>query len=27
VNEGKLTQDVGGNLGTREVGDAVAGKI
>jgi 3-isopropylmalate dehydrogenase len=27
VNEGKLTQDVGGNLGTREVGDAVVGKI
>ena len=27
VNEAKLTQDVGGNLGTREVGDAVAGKI
>jgi 3-isopropylmalate dehydrogenase len=27
VNEGKLTQDVGGNFGTREVGDSVVGKI
>jgi 3-isopropylmalate dehydrogenase len=27
VNEGKTTQDVGGNLGTREVGDAVLSKL
>src|SRR6266446_5079542 len=27
VNEGKTTLDIGGRLGTREVGDAVAGKI
>jgi 3-isopropylmalate dehydrogenase len=27
VNEGKMTKDVGGTLGTREVGDAVAGKL
>src|SRR5262249_1612631 len=27
VNEGKITQDVGGNLGTREVGDAVLEKL
>ena len=27
VNEGHTTQDVGGRLGTREVGDAVVGKL
>jgi 3-isopropylmalate dehydrogenase len=27
VNEGKMTKDVGGTLGTREVGDAVSGKV
>src|SRR5207249_2876855 len=27
VNEGKMTRDVGGTLGTREVGDAVLGKL
>ncbi len=27
VNEGKMTKDVGGTLGTREVGDAVVGKL
>ena len=27
VNEGNTTQDVGGKLGTREVGDAVLGKL
>jgi isocitrate/isopropylmalate dehydrogenase len=27
VNEGKTTQDVGGRLGTREVGNAVLEKL
>jgi hypothetical protein len=27
VNEGQTTQDAGGKLGTREVGDAVLKKI
>src|SRR5437867_9434243 len=27
VNEGKMTRDVGGTLGTREVGDAIAGTL
>jgi isocitrate/isopropylmalate dehydrogenase len=27
VNEGEMTKDVGGTLGTREVGDAVVGKL
>jgi 3-isopropylmalate dehydrogenase len=27
VHEGKTTRDVGGTLGTREVGDAVLGKL
>ena len=27
VNDGKTTVDVGGKLGTREVGDAVLGKL
>ena len=27
VNEGKTTQDVGGKLGAREVGDAVLAKL
>jgi isocitrate/isopropylmalate dehydrogenase len=27
VNEGKTTQDIGGKLGTREVGDAVTAKL
>jgi 3-isopropylmalate dehydrogenase len=27
VNEGKMTKDVGGTLGTREVGDAIVGKL
>jgi 3-isopropylmalate dehydrogenase len=27
VNEGKMTKDVGGTMGTREVGDAVVGRL
>jgi 3-isopropylmalate dehydrogenase len=27
VNQGQMTQDVGGKLGTREVGDAVLAKL